>query len=437
MTSQSIARHITLVLTSVAFGGALGCSSDAGDPTLPPNNSSGGASGTAGSATLAGSSGTLGTGGATLGGSSGTATGGATLGGSSGTASGGAQTGGASSGGNIGSGGASMGGASAGGALSGGASSAGNAGKSGSSSTGGTGGTGGAAAGSGGKSSGAGGGTATGGRGGAAGSAGNGGSSAGSSGVAGSSGTAGSGGSAGGSTGMWCQSVGTVPSDVRTSWKINTFYQKYTNANGIPILSSSAPSDRSLILACELVVEMVSKRDDVRLALIRNKTFFAMLGTNEKTNQIPEYAYLGEAINNRARGLGGNPGLCSEEGILCGPTDRWKGESICVHEFAHTISIYGLYHADTTFQNRLKAAYNAAKSAGRFANTYAMENEQEYWGEGVQDWYYTNLESATPNGVHGPIDKREELRDYDRALYDLVGELLPTDVKWEDCYRDG
>jgi alpha-glucosidase len=162
-----------------------------------------------------------------------------------------------------------------------------------------------------------------------------------------------------------------------------------------------------------------------------------MLGTNEKTTQIPEYTYLGESINDRARGLGGNPGLCSEEGSLCGPSDRWKGESICVHEFAHTISIYGLYDADPTFENRLKAAYNAARSAGRFANTYAMENEQEYWGEGVQDWYYTNLESSTPNGVHGPIDKREELRDYDRALHDLVGELLPTDVKWDDCYRDG
>jgi hypothetical protein len=96
-----------------------------------------------------------------------------------------------------------------------------------------------------------------------------------------------------------------------------------------------------------------------------------------------------------------------------------------------------LFEADSTFENRLNAAYQSARSAGRFANTYAMENAQEYWAEGVQNWYYTNLESNTPNGVHGPIDKREELRDYDPALYDLVGELLPLDVSWADCYRDG
>lgn len=46
----------------------------------------------------------------------------------------------------------------------------------------------------------------------------------------------------------------------------------------------------------------------------------------------------------------------------------------------------------------------------------------------MQDWYYTNLESNPPNGVHGPIDKREELQVYDPVLYDLVFELLPLDV---------
>jgi alpha-glucosidase len=423
MAAKSIFTHVSALLASVALGGTFACGSDTGDPTVPPNNGSGGAASTGGSSS-GGSSGAQ-AGGASNSGGSSTQTGGMSSSGGNSTQTAGAsntggnstqtagasnsggsstQTGGTSSSG--GSGGAQTGGASTGGVSSGGAPS------SGGSATGGSGGRGGA--------------------GGSAGKGGNGGGNAGSGGRGGTGGTSTTGG-----TGTWCQAVGAVPSDLRTAWKVNTFYQKYTNANGIPILSSSAPSDRSLILACQLVVEMVSKRDDVRLALIKNKTFFAMLGTNEKTTQIPEYTYLGESINDRARGLGGNPGLCSEEGILCGPSDRWKGESICVHEFAHTISIYGLYDADPTFENRLKAAYNAARSAGRFANTYAMENEQEYWGEGVQDWYYTNLESSTPNGVHGPIDKREELRDYDRALHDLVGELLPTDVKWDDCYRDG
>ena len=115
--------------------------------------------------------------------------------------------------------------------------------------------------------------------------------------------------------------------------------------------------------------------------------------------------------------------------------DRWRGESICVHEFAHTMQL-GVYNEmDSTFMSRLQDAYRAAINAGKFANTYAASNAVEYFGEGVQDWYNTNLESATPNGVHGPIDTRDELRDYDPMLYDLIAELLSEDVSWADCYR--
>jgi hypothetical protein len=172
------------------------------------------------------------------------------------------------------------------------------------------------------------------------------------------------------------------------------------------------------------------------LALIENQVHFTVIGVDENTNDVPEYSYMPDSINTRARGLGGNPGMCAEESILCGPTDRWEGESICVHEFAHTISLYGMYDADPTFEDRLIEAYNNAQEAGHFANTYAMENEQEYWGEIVQDWYYTNLESDPANGVHNTIDTREELLSVDPGGYALVGELLSENVSWNDCYRD-
>jgi len=356
-----------------------------------------------------------------LGGGGSAGAGGAAIGGGGSSAQGGSAGLGGGGAGIAGAGfaGSGLSGASAG--VGGGMAGAGNGGQSGGTSVAGTAGEGsGGVAGNAGSS------------GGGAGAAGTGGSAgAGAGGAAGSSGAAGSGGNPNA-----CQ-VGPVPEAIRQSWDVNPFYQKYADANGIPILSSAAPPDNTLVLACQLVIEMVSMRDDVRLALIDNQVFFAMLGVDEQTNEIPEYSYLDDSINTRARGLGGNPGLCAEESILCGSTDRWRGESICVHEFAHTISLYGLYDADPTFEDRLRAAYQSAESAGLFENTYAMENEQEYWGEGVQDWYYTNLESATPNGVHGPIDKREELESYDPVLYDLIGELLSPDVSWDDCYRDG
>lgn len=266
----------------------------------------------------------------------------------------------------------------------------------------------------------------------------NGGGGASGGGAAGSAGNATAGGGTAGSGGLdpsWCQ-VAKVPDDLREDWEVDAYYQKYSNANGIPILTSNAPPDNAIVLACKLVVEMVSKRDDVRKALIDNHVHFTVIGEKENTNDVPEYAYLDDSINTRARGLGGVPGMCAEESILCGASDRWRGESICVHEFAHTISLYGVYDADPTFEDRLIKAFQNAKSAGKFANTYAMENEQEYWGEIVQDWYYTNLESTPANGVHNSIDTREELLAADPAGYALVKELLSEDVSWDDCYRD-
>lgn len=219
---------------------------------------------------------------------------------------------------------------------------------------------------------------------------------------------------------------------------LDPFYQKYADANGLPVVSSLAPSDAALERACQLVIDMTSARPDVLSELIRTYVRFAIIAEDELTNDIPEFSYLDDAINERARGLGGVPAAsCAEESILCNTAlDRWRGEGICVHEFAHTISMGGLVAVDPTFQSRLTAAFENAESTGLFANTYSLENAQEYWAEGVQDWYYTNLESDPPNGIHNFVDRREELLEYDPLLYGLVAELLPDEPGFVDCYSD-
>ncbi|MFC1641371.1 hypothetical protein ACFL5O_01595 [Myxococcota bacterium] len=236
--------------------------------------------------------------------------------------------------------------------------------------------------------------------------------------------------------------VTAVPDEVRLRNEVDPFYQKYANANGVPVLSSSDPDDQALVLACQLVIEMLSERDDVRQALIDGSLWgyphFSVIGMNERLEDIPEYANVG-TTNQRARGLGGIVGSCGEENILCtgGGTvesgDRWEEESICVHEFAHTISTYGLYAADPTFQRRLETAYSQALASGLWANTYAASEAQEYWAEGVQDWYDSNWENVYD---HNHVNTRQELLEYDPALYELIDELLPQATKWPFCYAD-
>jgi hypothetical protein len=115
-------------------------------------------------------------------------------------------------------------------------------------------------------------------------------------------------------------------------------------------------------------------------------------------------------------------------------TDRWRGESICVHEYAHTMHSGAWSVAIPDFNVRLDAAFRAATAAGKYANTYAGSKLSEYLAEGVQDWYNTNLESRTPNGVHNEINTRAELEEYDPTLYALLKEVLPDVPSFRDCY---
>jgi hypothetical protein len=114
--------------------------------------------------------------------------------------------------------------------------------------------------------------------------------------------------------------------------------------------------------------------------------------------------------------------------------DRWRGENICVHEYAHTILEWGVRRADPGFRPRVEAAYQAALATGNFANTYAESSVGEFWAEGVQDWYNSNLQSIPANGVHNSVNTREELRVASPELYQLVSEVFPADIQFEDCY---
>src|SRR6188768_677040 len=49
---------------------------------------------------------------------------------------------------------------------------------------------------------------------------------------------------------------------------IDPFYQKYRDANGIPVLASAAVADTAVASACVVVVRMLSARDDVRQRMI-------------------------------------------------------------------------------------------------------------------------------------------------------------------------
>lgn len=229
-------------------------------------------------------------------------------------------------------------------------------------------------------------------------------------------------------------SVGAPPA----SLKLPAFYEKYLDAHGFPIVSSSKVSDEGLRRAHWVVTNMLANNKGVLGRLGKRNIRMAIMAPTEVTTDIPEHADLNEAFpgtdwNERTRGVGATQqrpaSSAGEENVLCLEGDRYRGESILVHEFAHTVMTEGIMPFDPGFRPRVDAAFKAAREAGLWDETYAATNVLEYWAEGVQSWFDSNATAQPANGVHNHVDTRAELLEYDPTLAALVKEVF-GDTTW-------
>lgn len=220
----------------------------------------------------------------------------------------------------------------------------------------------------------------------------------------------------------------------------SAFYEKHIDLDGLPILGSKKVSDAALAEAWRLAKEMLPNLAKAREAMIKNRVRIAVMASSEQTLDIPEHADLQRAFpntdwNKRARGLGATkqrPAISgAEENLLGLAGDRYQGESIFIHEFAHAIFDMGLAEIDGAWRDRLRRAFEGAKAKGLWEKTYAASNPSEYWAEGVQDYFDCNQTSDPPNGIHNKVGTREALQEYDPVLFKLIDQAFQTNWRWK------
>lgn len=225
---------------------------------------------------------------------------------------------------------------------------------------------------------------------------------------------------------------------------LDPFYKKYLDASGIPVISSGDVSDQALKNARDIVKDMVKDLPAAVIAkMIENHIRVGVIGINERPTQMPEYsdlytAFPGTDWDNRARAYGATierPLTTDcEENLLCKPGDRYVGEELLTHEFGHGIDELGLRFVNPSFLTDLQNVYAHAQSTGLWTNTYAINNKEEYWAEGLQCWYNCNLEAIPTNGVHNQINTRTELQTYDPMLFDLISNYFAAPTVAHGCY---
>ena len=133
--------------------------------------------------------------------------------------------------------------------------------------------------------------------------------------------------------------------------------------------------------------------------------------------------------NQRARGMGGNEVSCGEENLLGYAGTKYYGENILVHEFSHNI-MSAIETVDPPLFAEIQKAYEAAKTKGLYKNQYAINTVAEYWAEGSQWWFWSNIEFYDGKTR---IQTPDELRAYDPTLYHIFERVywdhhIPADV---------
>jgi hypothetical protein len=239
--------------------------------------------------------------------------------------------------------------------------------------------------------------------------------------------------------------VGSPPAEL----KLDPFYQRYIDAEGIPIASSSAVPDTALLLARDIAVSMLAERPDLRRAMIASGFRVAIMGEKEGTVDLPEQrdwkkptiddprlticerklyrdriGKLSDAEywNSRARGMGGSLTSAATENLLGTAGTPYYGENIFVHEFSHAI-LEAARTADPGLYARVERAYASAMKRKMWTGEYAAVTVDEYWAEGTQTWFNSNMLAV--------VDGRRILSDadlaaYDVALYNVLSEVYGT-----------
>ena len=216
---------------------------------------------------------------------------------------------------------------------------------------------------------------------------------------------------------------------------IPSYYQKYIETEGLYVTSSGKVSDEALLKACDIISLMLAKRPDVKAHMVKKGCHVMVIGKDEETCDLPEFAHICNCEDSikywnwRARGFGGAPedefsSSCGEENLLALPQDKYVGENILIHEFAHLIHTVGIVGVEPDFNERLEALRQNAIRKGLWEKTYAVSNKEEYFAECVQSFFNCNRYAEPANGVHNWVNRRTKLKTYDPDMYRLLQEYF-------------
>jgi hypothetical protein len=217
---------------------------------------------------------------------------------------------------------------------------------------------------------------------------------------------------------------------------LDPFYKKYCSVQGLSIIASAEVSDLALQQAWESINHMlngIAQVEEIKNSMAGLGIGIGIIGVHQAATDMPQHRNLstlfpGVDWNNRTRAIGATVQIpllsVAEENLLCQANNRWPGQNLLVHEFAHAIKNLGLDFVNPQFHIELQSIYQRAVDAGLWAGAYTISDVEEYWAEGVRIYFQTELDVNVPYGLPYPANTRDELQAYDPELYRMVESIF-------------
>lgn len=181
-----------------------------------------------------------------------------------------------------------------------------------------------------------------------------------------------------------CHKIRPVPSSLRADLKLSYFYQRYTEAYGIPIVGSNKVSTNAMKRACYVLRFFLADRNDLKETLYKRNVRIVIMATTETLLNVPEYSSLPSSWTH-VRGLSATPNVplitVSDENVQCS-NDKFKLEDLLVHELAY--SIVSLNALESGLRRRLEYYYSGGQNSLPWSRTFALADLKEYFATGVR-----------------------------------------------------
>ncbi len=244
-----------------------------------------------------------------------------------------------------------------------------------------------------------------------------------------------SGGSIKGESGIY------APEQVITVDTYEPFYQQEIVMDcGVRILGSKNVRPEAMSKAEEML-EVILANEQIADRMGNFGCMLGLYGNGEIAYDIPEHRFEYDEAYLYVEGFGGTQLASIKDAnvlrLTTGDyTTGYTDESILTHEFAHTVKNYGLTEAQ---QRRVETVYADAVGSGKWANSYAGSNPDEYFATITAMWFNAMDDTwdGQWDGVRGPINTRNELKVYDKEAYDMLSEIYVSDVYLPQPWENG